>query len=140
MPVTTPVVPTVALALLLLQVPPDVASDNVIWEATHTVEGPVIVPALVMLPIVIIFVAVAVPQVPETVYLIVSIPEITPVTTPVVPIVAFALLALHIPPETTSLIVICEPIQTLVGPVIMPAFVIGFTVIGLVTRQPVDKV
>jgi len=39
-PVTIPVEPTVALPLLALHVPPEVASVNVIVEPTHTAEGP----------------------------------------------------------------------------------------------------
>lgn len=35
-PVTAPEVPTVAFALLLLQVPPPVASVNVVAEPVHT--------------------------------------------------------------------------------------------------------
>ena len=42
-PDTMPVEPTVAIAvLLLLQVPPDVASANVVVELTHTFSVPVI--------------------------------------------------------------------------------------------------
>lgn len=39
-PVTTPLVPTVAIPpTVLLQTPPDVASDNVTVLPTHTVTG-----------------------------------------------------------------------------------------------------
>ena len=44
MPVTTPVVVVIVAldVVLLLQVPPAVASDNVIADPTHTVIAPVI--------------------------------------------------------------------------------------------------
>jgi hypothetical protein len=46
-PVTIPVLLTVAIAvLLLLHVPPLVAFDNVIVLPRHTVDGPVMMPAL----------------------------------------------------------------------------------------------
>lgn len=45
-PVTTPVEPTVALALLALQVPPVVASVSVMVADTHTEDEPFTVPAL----------------------------------------------------------------------------------------------
>jgi hypothetical protein len=63
-PVTTPVDdPTVATAvLLLLQVPPNATSISIIPEPMQTLPGPVIVPALEMVPIVIAKVVVAVPQ------------------------------------------------------------------------------
>jgi hypothetical protein len=48
-PVTTPAALTVAVpAALLLQVPPPTVSDNVITDPLHTVAGPLMVPALVV--------------------------------------------------------------------------------------------
>ena len=61
-PVTNPPV-TVALLVVALQVPPGKLSVNVIAAAAHTIESPVIVPAEGMGLTVIIFVAIAVPQV-----------------------------------------------------------------------------
>jgi hypothetical protein len=45
MPVTTPPA-TIALVLLLLQVPPETVSVSVIDEPVHTLEGPVMIPEL----------------------------------------------------------------------------------------------
>lgn len=44
-PVTMPVGSTVAFVLLLLHMPPAMPSVNEIDEATHTLDGPAIVPA-----------------------------------------------------------------------------------------------
>lgn len=68
MPVTIPVVPIVATALLLLlHEPPDNALPNVVVPPTHTFAVPVIVPAPVVVATVTFIVAVAVPQVFVTV-------------------------------------------------------------------------
>lgn len=103
-PVTVPLVPTVAIAVLaLLHTPPGVASDNAIVDDAQTVDGPVIVPALRKAPIVITLVATAVPQLLVTVYLMVSIPGVIAVTTPLLLIVAIVvLLRLHTPPVALS--------------------------------------
>ena len=62
-PFTTPEVPTVATAVLvLLHTPPEVASVNVVDEPAFTVAVPVIVPATGNGLIVIVEVAAAVPQ------------------------------------------------------------------------------
>ena len=62
-PVTIPVAVTAATAaLLLLHVPPAVASDNVVVAPVHTVVVPVIVPAVGVAVTVTVAVAVAVPQ------------------------------------------------------------------------------
>lgn len=67
-PVTIPVAPTVATELLpLLHEPPPVASASVIVDPTHTLPGPVIVPAPEIVPIVTTLVVEAVPQVFVTV-------------------------------------------------------------------------
>ncbi len=60
-PVTIPPI-TVALALLLLQVPPVTLSVNVMDDPTHTPEGPDIIPSSGSGFTVMGFVAVAVPQ------------------------------------------------------------------------------
>ena len=66
-PVTTPEDDTVALVLLALQVPPLMASVSVMEAATATIEAPLMLPADAAGLTVTIFVAVAVPQLPETV-------------------------------------------------------------------------
>ena len=131
-PVTIPVVPIVALALLLLHVPPPTLLVKVVVNPTHTADVPVIVPAFGRGLIVIVFVVDAVPHTLVTEYIIVSIPAVTPVTIPVLPIEAFALLILHVPPVVASVIAIVEPTQTADKPVIKPALGNGFTVTNFV--------
>jgi hypothetical protein len=130
-PVTIPVVPTVALALLLLHIPPDARSVNVIDEPAQTNEAPVMIPEFGNELTVTAFVAIAVPHRLVTENMIVSIPFETPVTIPP-ETVALRLLLLHIPPVTVSVKVMNEPTQTLERPVILPAFTDEFTVIVLV--------
>lgn len=125
-PVTMPVVPMAASVLLLLHVPPAMPSVNVIEEATHTLDRPVITPAFGEGFIVMVFVAVAVLQVLVTEYLIVSVPAVTPVTTPNTT-VAEMLLLLHVPPAAPSVKRTDEPTHTLDAPVMTPAFGNGFT-------------
>jgi hypothetical protein len=125
-PVTIPP-ETVACALLTLHAPPATPSDNVIDELTQTLEAPDIVPAFGKGLTVIVFLAIAVPQLPETVYMIVSMPAVTPVAIPP-EIVACALLALQAPPVATSVNVIDEPTHTPEGPVMLPAFGNALTV------------
>lgn len=87
-PVTTPVVEfTVAAAgLLLLQVPPPTPLlVNVVDKPVHTVNEPVIEPAFARALTVTTLVAVDVPQLLDTEYVMVVFPGATPVTTPVVP-------------------------------------------------------
>ena len=128
-PVTTPEPETVALVLLLLHTPPAAPSDRLMDKPTHTLDGPVIVPASGNGFIVIIFVAVAVPHELVTIYLIVCVPAEAPVTTPDPETVAVALLLLHTPPVTASDKLMEKPAHTLEGPVIVPAPDAGFTVI-----------
>jgi hypothetical protein len=102
------------------------------------VEGPEIVPGVVVAETVITLVTVAVPQGPVTVSEIVTVPAATPVTTPEdEPTVAtLGLLVLHMPdaPEE-SVRVIVEPAHTVVGPVILEA-VVAITVTVLCIVQP----
>jgi hypothetical protein len=136
-PVTTPL-NTVAVALLALHAPPATASVNVIEEPAHTVDKPVITPALGNAFIVTAFVAVAVPHPLVTAYIIVSMPGVTPVTTPP-DTIAVALLALHVPPEAASVNVIDEPIHTPDAPAIVPALGSGLIVTAfdvVVVPQP----
>jgi hypothetical protein len=68
MPVTTPALLMVATAVvLLLHVPPVVASVRVAVRPEHTVDAPVMIPADGVALIVTALVAAAVPQVLETV-------------------------------------------------------------------------
>ena len=129
-PVTTPPA-TVAEALLLLHAPPAGKAVRLIDEPVHTVDGPVIKPALTTVSIVMVFVAVDVQLMLVTVYIAVSTPAVTPVTTPPRTI-ACVLLILHAPPAAGSVNVIEAPTQTLEGPLITPAFGDGFIVTVLV--------
>ena len=114
-PVTTPVDdPTVAFAELLLHVPLDVTSLSVVVAAGQTVVVPVIELTVGSeLFTVIIDVAYCVPQPLVTAYDIVVVPADTPVTIPdEAPIVACAELLLHTPPDTPSLNVVVDEVQT----------------------------
>ena len=86
----------------------------------HTVDGPVIEPANGNGLMVMIFVALAVPQALETTYNIVSVPTLTPVTSPPVT-VALPLLAVHIPPVAGSVKEMDAPVHTMEAPLIVPA-------------------
>ena len=132
-PVTTPVVETVASAeFVMLHTPPARPLDNAIVPPGHTLVGPDIVPDPDDGPTVMILVAVASPQLLNMVYDIVSVPGVTPVKTPSAVIVAWPLLLLHAPPATLSDKVMSDDTHTTEGPVIVPALSAGFTVIGLV--------
>ena len=122
-PVTMPVEPTVAIAvLLLLHVPPDVVSVNVKLLPEHKEDEPAINPAIGKGLTVMIFLLVTVPQTLLTVYLIVSTPAVTPVTTPVEPTEAEAVFDDdHVPPEIVSVRVTVLPTHKTNGPVIVPA-------------------
>ena len=66
-------------------------------------------------------------------------PAVTPETIPLdEPIVAIPVLPLlQLPPEVTQLTVVVEPTQTFNVPVIGAIVGKGFTVTGVVTKQPV---
>ena len=124
-PVNTPVEGfIVALADVLLQLPPGAASVSVIVEPRQTFTGPFIVPGLGSPdPIVMILVAVSEPQELVTIYLMVSVPGVTPVTTPEVLIVALPFVLLHtpVPLAKVSDKAIVEPKHTCEPPKIVPA-------------------
>ena len=134
MPVTTPVaVFTVAAAvLLLLHAPPPVPLlVKVVVEPTQTDEAPVTEPALGNAFTTMLAVAVAVPQTPETVYVIVALPEPTPVTTPFTEftVATVILLLLQLPPLAPLLVkVVVEPTHTADEPLTVPALGMLFTV------------
>ena len=84
---------------------------------------------------VIDFVALAVPQLLVTVYLMVAVPGATPVTTPVpeFTVATAVLLLLQLPPLVPLLVnVVVDPTQTVAAPLTVPAFGSGFTVSALV--------
>jgi hypothetical protein len=104
-PVTIPVLPMVATAvLLLLHTPPVTAFANVIVAPVQTVEGPVIVPALSEAPMFTVLVVTDVPQLLVTVYLIVSNPGLKADTTPLPLIAAMVVLVSPQTPPGTVLV------------------------------------
>lgn len=133
-PETIPVAEIVACGLLTLQLPPETASDRATYEPAHTPDGPVIIPAYVPESIVIVAVAVAVPQALLTEYRIESRPAVIAETTPEPDTEAWELLALQVPPVAASLRDTDEPMHALVGPVIVPAEGAGLIVI----KMPVE--
>ena len=134
-PVTTPPALIVATAgVALLQVPPAVASANVVVEAWHTVVVPVIIAGNGLT------VTVVVTKHPvANVYDITDVPDVTPVTTPPALIVATAGVALlQVPPAVTSANAVVEPAHTVTVPVIAAGK--GLTVTVAVTKHPVPNV
>jgi len=136
LPVTTPPELTGArLGLLLLQLPPPVASDKVTVEPRHTKLGPVIaagegftvMPVVVIQPVGNVYVIVAVPA---------DMPPTVPFAAPTVP--TAVLLLVQAPPADASLRVVVAPAQTVVTPVIDAGS--GLTVTGVTAKQPVDNV
>ena len=107
-PAATPVIvpsaaPAVAIAVLLLvHVPPLVASDRVIVDPAQTGVEPVIAGGNgLMVTCVVILQPVA------SVYVIVANPAVTPVTTPVLVMVATDVLPLaHVPPPASDKVVV----------------------------------
>ena len=99
--------------LLLVHVPPGVASDNVVVCPTHTDVAPVIAAgdAFTVNDAVLVHPAVVV-------YVIVTTPGATPVTVPLLlPTVAIVpSLVVHVPPGVASVSVRVEPTQTLKVP------------------------
>jgi hypothetical protein len=132
-----PVDPTVAKAgLLLLHVPPTVASVNVVVEPTQTTAVP---PKAAGWGFTVTGCTEKHPPA-VNVKVIVGIPAATPVTTPVAdPTVANAvLLLLHVPGDEASLNVVVSPTQTFIVPVIAAGCVL--TVTGFIAKQPAGKV
>lgn len=118
--------PTVAVpVLLLVHVPPGVASASVVVELTQMLLTPVGTAGVVLT----VTTTVA-KQPPPNVYVIVGVPAATPVTIPEeLPTVASArLLLVHVPPETALVNVVVNPTHTLVVPEKEPGE--GLTVIG----------
>jgi hypothetical protein len=128
-PATTPP-DTVAWPLLLLHMPPVAALTSVMNVPVHTVDAPTIAPASGTGLTLMVVVAAAVPQLLLTVYAITALPVPRPDTTPVAETEATAGLADdHTPPGAASVSVMVDPVQTLVGPEMLPAAGSGLTVI-----------
>ena len=135
-PFTAPVLPTVAIdVLLLLHVPPDGLEDNVVALPTHTFIVPVIDDGIGLTVNVVV-----VRQPVGNVYVISGVPEATPVTIPeLVPTVASVTLLLnHVPPGVASVSVVVKPMHTLSVPDIAAGN--GLTVTTVVEVHPVDAV
>lgn len=131
-PVTTPEVPTVARAvLLLLHVPPP-PSESVMLAPTQTLLGPVIAEGSGLT----VSTLVAIQPVPE-VKVIIVVPRATPDTSPVpASIVATLVVVLaHVPPPLASLRFVMLPIHTPAEPEIAAGS--GFTVITVVVIHDV---
>jgi hypothetical protein len=118
-PVTTPP-DMVAVALLLLHTPPVALSVRVTGKPVHTIAAPEMIPASGTSLIFMVFVAMSIPQILETAYIMVSVPAATLVTTPP-ETVADVLLLLQAPPVTTSVKVMAEPTHKPDKPVMLPA-------------------
>jgi hypothetical protein len=134
-PPTTPLpIPTVAtVVVLLVHVPPNVASLSVTVELTHSEGDPVIAAGLALT----VSTRVVVQPVAASVNVIVVVPEATPLTTPVdEPAVATVVLPLtHVPAPEASLSVTVCPVQTDAGPDIAAGSAV--TVSTRVVVQPV---
>ena len=133
-PVTIPVAPTLATAVLLLvHAPPVDVVLNVIVAPAQTVVSPEIIPANGSGLTVTTCVAAAVPQLLVTEYDMVVVLAATPLTIPDVPTIAIASLALvHEPPAMVLPNEVVLPTQTDAIPVIEPATGKGFTVTDVV--------
>ena len=129
-PVTIPPGVTVASKiLLLLQVPPGVASVSAIVNPTHTVDGPMMAEGSEST------VTTAVEAQPDgQLYDIVAVPKATPVTTPAGLIVATpVLLLLQVPPPGPNKESV-DPTHSVPAPMTGPGE--GFTVTVAVAAQP----
>ena len=132
-PLTVPVdEPTVPFAtVLLLHVPPDVASLNVIVDPTHTDPG---VPRIAVIGLTVTILLLLQPVV-AIIYDIVLVPAVDPpVTIPELPTVAIPVLVLlHVPPVVPSLRDVVDPWHTTAVPLIIA---IGLTVTTVFAIQP----
>lgn len=117
-PVTIPVLPTVAISILLLvQLPPVIELIRVVDEPAHNSEAPVIVAISMLSDTVTITDPVAEPQESELLYEMIVVPVPTPVTIPEVLTVATAtLLLLHDPPVLLDVNVAVSPLHRTVVP------------------------
>jgi hypothetical protein len=114
---------------MLPHTPPGVASDSVIDDNKQTVVEPDIGATVGNGLIVIGYEAIDVPHALNMEYLMVSTPAEIPVTTPVAETVAReGVEDNHVPPETVSVNVVAEPMQTADAPEIVPGFGKALTV------------
>ena len=122
------------VVIVLLHVPPVVASVKLMVVPVHRLVGPVIDPG----PAPTVTTVVAIQPAPSE-YVIVVVPIVPPVRIPVVrPIVAtVVVLLVHVPPVTASLNVMVPPMHTPVGPRIDVGE--GLTLITVVVQQPVGN-
>jgi hypothetical protein len=130
-PVTTPDVLTEATdGAELLHTPPVIELLKAVVAPGHIMSVPVIVPADAVELTVIMRVALAVPQLPVTVYDIVVVPDATPVTTPdALTVATDAEEELHTPPPAVLARAVVDPAQTVAVPVMVPAEGAALTVI-----------
>jgi hypothetical protein len=108
-PQVTPVEPTVATDdVLLLHVPPDVASERLIQDPIHTAVPPLMAAGLAN-TVTVLTARQALPVLMR--YVILVVPAVKPYTMPVVdPTVATVVAELlHVPPAVPSLKVMVEP-------------------------------
>ena len=133
-PVTIPVVASiVALVLLLLHVPPGVASLSVVVKPKHTAGVPRIADNGFTVAVTVAI------QVVGSIYVIIGLPAATPVTVPSVPTSARpVLLLLQMPPGVWSLSDVVSVAQTIGVPEIPDGF--GLTVTLAVVIHEVGKV
>jgi len=130
-----PVTPAIAV-LLLLQVPPGVASLSIVVLPTHTCNTPVMGAGDGFTTSVkVIWQVVAV-----SVYVIVAEPVATPVTAPVTEVTEAVVgrLLLHVPPGVASVSIIVWPWHTVGLPMIVAGK--GFTVTVIELLQPALRV
>jgi len=137
-----PATPIVAiLDGLQLHTPPLTRSESMVVAVGHTVNVPMIVPALGNGSTVTTDVAATVPQLLVTVYEMVAVPGATPFKTPELLTVAMpGFMLLQTPPGAVSVSAVVLPWQNVKMPVITPAKGDGLTVSIEVIKQPVGSV
>ena len=118
--------------LVLLHTPPPEVSARVNEAPTQTEDAPVIVPAIGSTFTVTNLIELDVPQLFVTVYLIVSIPGETFVITPPETVAMRGLVLLQAPTPAVSVNVKTTPTHPIDGPVMIPEFGNGFTVISCI--------
>jgi hypothetical protein len=133
-PVTTPAPLTVATDVLLLAhdvVPPDAVSTRVMTPPEQVVVLPLMKPAYGAASTLMLCVAVALPQLLVTVYVMVAVPADTAVTTPVDDTEAMeGLLLLHAPAPDVSVSVPVVPAHSDAVPLMTPAAGAGLMVMA----------
>ena len=140
MPETGSMVATAVL--LLVQLPPEMVSNMVSAIPKQKADVPDTMPASAGALTVMGNIAVAVPQLLVSAYIMVSLPAATPVTIPPETVASDVLVLDHtvVPVTAVSPRVMVEPAQTNDEPVMAPAFGNGFTVKIAATPQPEESV